>query len=398
MLNTSFSPWPSFTEEEADAVRDVILSNRVNYWTGEACRLFEKEFAAWTGSPYAVAVGNGTLALDVALKALGLGQDDEVIVTSRTFLASVSCIVNAGAEPVFADIDRDSQNITAESIRSVLSPRSRAIVCVHLAGWPCDMDPIMQLAEEHGLHVIEDCAQAHGAVYKGRPVGSIGHIGAWSFCQDKIMTTGGEGGMVTTHDRGLWSRMWSYKDHGKSWDAVHAREHPPGFRWLHESFGTNWRMMETQAAIGRIQLRRMPEWHSRRLANAERVWDVAQQQPGLRVPAVPQHSTHAAYKCYVFVEPSRLKGGWDRDRIQQEISARGVPCYSGSCSEVYLEKAFDGTGWRPASRLPVARELGDTSLMFLVHPTLTAEEMTKTCDALRDVMTQATASGEAHVR
>jgi dTDP-4-amino-4,6-dideoxygalactose transaminase len=397
MLNTSFSPWPSFTDEEADAVRDVIVSNRVNYWTGQECRRFEQEFAAWAGSQYAVAVGNGTLALDVALKALGVGPGDEVIVTSRTFLASVSCIVNAGAVPVFADVDRNSQNLTAETIRKVLGPRSRAIICVHLAGWPCDMDPIMDLAAQHDLYVIEDCAQAHGATYKGRAVGSIGHIGAWSFCQDKIMTTGGEGGMATTQDRELWAAMWSYKDHGKSWEAVYEREHPPGFRWLHESFGTNWRMMETQAAIGRIQLRRMPDWHSQRLANAERIWRTARELSGLRVPAVPDHSTHAAYKCYVFVEPSRLADGWNRDRILQEISARGVPCYSGSCSEVYLEKAFDGTGWRPASRLPTARELGETSLMFLVHPTLTSDEMAKTCDAIRDVMTQATILGEAHV-
>jgi dTDP-4-amino-4,6-dideoxygalactose transaminase len=397
MLNTSFSPWPSFTEEEADAVRDVILSNRVNYWTGEECRRFEQEFAAWAGSQYAVAVGNGTLALDVALKALDVGPGDEVIVTSRTFLASVSCIVNAGAAPVFADVDRDSQNVTVDSIRKVLSPRSRAIICVHLAGWPCDMDPIMELAAQQGLHVIEDCAQAHGALYKGRPVGSIGHIGAWSFCQDKIMTTGGEGGMVTTQDRALWSAMWSYKDHGKSWEAVHERQHPPGFRWLHEGFGTNWRMMETQAAIGRIQLRRMPDWHKRRLANAERIWSTARQLPGLRAPVVPEHSTHAAYKCYVFVEPSRLQEGWNRDRILQELGARGVPSYSGSCSEVYLEKAFDDTGWRPAIRLPNARELGDTSLMFLVHPTLTSDETAKTCDALQEVMMRATVRGEAHV-
>src|SRR5690606_10824692 len=253
MLNTPFPPWPSFTTEEADAVREVILSNKVNYWTGQECRKFEQEFAAWTGCRHAVALSNGTLALDAALKALGIGPGDEVIVTPRTFLASVSCVINAGAKPVFAEVDRDSQNITASTIQAVLTERTRAVICVHLAGWPCDMDPIMALADERGLYVIEDCAQAHGAHYKGRPVGSIGHIGAWSFCQDKIMTTGGEGGMTTTNDQRLWSKMWSLKDHGKSWDALYKQQHPPGFRWLHESFGTNWRMMEMQAAIGRIQ-------------------------------------------------------------------------------------------------------------------------------------------------
>lgn len=386
MLNTPFSPWPSFSEEEADAVRGVILSNKVNYWTGQECREFEKEFATWIGSEHAIALANGTVALDVALKALGIGPGDEVVVTPRTFLASVSSVVNAGAVPVFADVDCDSQNITAETISAVLTARTRAVICVHLAGWPCDMDPIMELAAQHDLKVIEDCAQAHGAHYKGRSVGSIGHVGAWSFCQDKIMTTGGEGGMVTTNDRDLWSRIWSYKDHGKSWEAVYERQHAPGFRWVHESFGTNWRMLEVQAVIGRIQLRRMSDWQSSRLANAQQIWSCARGLVGLRVPEVPSCITHAAYKCYVFVEADKLRDGWTRDRILNEISERSVPCFSGSCSEVYLEKAFDDTGWRPETPLSVAHRLGEESLMFLVHPTLTADELAKTCLVLSDVM------------
>ena len=389
MLNTPFSPWPSFTEEEANAARDVILSNKVNYWTGQETRSFEKEFAEWSGTEYAVALANGTVALDLALKALGIGVGDEVVVTSRTFLASVSSIVNAGAVPVFADVDLDSQNFTAQTIRSVLTPRTKALICVHLAGWPCEMDPIMALADEHDLKVIEDCAQAHGAFYKGRPVGSIGHIGAWSFCQDKIMTTGGEGGMVTTNDRQMWADMWAYKDHGKSWEAVYEREHAPGFRWLHESFGTNWRMLEVQAVIGRIQLRRMQDWHRARLGNAQAIWKTAQQLPALRVPVLPGNEVHAAYKCYVFVRPQCLKPDWSRDRILSEITARGVPAFSGSCSEVYLEKAFDNTGWRPAQRLVNARELGETSMMFMVHPTLTEQEIKLTCKVISEVVQEA---------
>ena len=389
MLNTPFSPWPSYTQEEAEAVQRVLLSNKVNYWTGQEGREFEKEFAAYIGTDYAVALANGTLALDVAFKALGIAEGDEVIVTPRTFLASVSSIINAGAIPVFADVSPDTQNITPESIKAVLSPKTRAIVCVHLAGWPCDMDGIMRLADEHDLYVIEDCAQAHGAYYKGRAVGSIGHIGAWSFCQDKIMTTGGEGGMVTTNDESLWKKMWSYKDHGKSWDSVYEKQHPPGFRWLHDSFGTNWRMTELQSALGRIQTQRMPEWHKARLANANKIWNAARQLPGLRVPDIPDYITHAAYKCYVFVDPTVLKDGWNRDRIMNEIVARGVPAFSGSCSEVYLEKAFDNTPYRPKEPLPVAKELGETSLMFLVHPTLTDAEIDKTVQVLIEVMQEA---------
>lgn len=390
MLNTPFSPWPSFTQEEADAVQRVLLSNKVNYWTGTEGREFEKEFAQWAGTRYAVALANGTLALDVALKALGVGAGDEVIVTPRTFIASISCVVNAGATPVFADVELDSGNLSAETIARVITPRTKAVICVHLAGWPCDMDPIMALADTHGFKVVEDCAQAHGARYRGRSVGSIGHVGAWSFCQDKIMTTGGEGGMVTTNDEALWRAMWSFKDHGKSYEAVYERQHPPGFRWLHESFGTNWRMLEMQAVIGRIQLGRMPDWTARRTAHAEAIWAICRQHAVVKVPDVPAYNEHAHYKCYVYVQPQQLADGWTRDRIIEEINAAGVPSYQGSCSEVYLERAFDGTGWRPAEPLPVARSLGEASIMFLVHPTLTDAEIAKTCTVLADVLGRAT--------
>lgn len=391
MLNTPFPPWPHFTPEEAEAVRQVLLSNKVNYWTGKECRLFEQEFATWTGCTHAVALANGTVALDLALHALGISAGDEVVVTPRTFMASVSCVVNAGAVPVFADVDLNSQNMTADTIRAVVTPRTKAIICVHLAGWPCDMDSIMSLAKKHGLFVIEDCAQAHGAKYKGQSVGTIGHIGAWSFCQDKIMTTGGEGGMVTTNDNGLWSKMWSYKDHGKSWDAIYnATDHPSGFRWLHERFGTNWRMLEMQAAIGRLQLEKMVDWHAQRSRNLSTICNECRALPGLRVPDMPRDITHAAYKCYIFVRPEQLKSQWNRDKIMAAITKQGVPCFSGSCPEVYLEKAFDGTGWRPQQRLPNAKELGETSLMFLVHPGLTEDDLHRTIKTIKVVMNQAT--------
>lgn len=389
MLNTKFSAWPSFTQEEADAVRNVVLSNKVNYWTGQECREFEKEFATWVGTNYAIALANGTLALDVALKVLGVGVGDDVIVTPRTFLASASTVVTAGANPIFADVDLNSQNITAESIEAVLTPNTKAVIVVHLAGMPADMDPIMALAEKYGFAVIEDCAQAHGAKYKGRSVGSIGHVGAWSFCQDKIMTTGGEGGMVTTNDKALWSKMWSYKDHGKSFEAVYEREHPPGFRWVHESFGTNWRMLEIQAVIGRIQLRKMADWTQKRQANAAILDAVVKNYSVLRLVEVAADFEHAEYKHYFFVNADQLAEGWSRDRIIDEIMARGVPCYHGSCSEVYLERAFDNTPWRPKERLKNAKELGETSLMMLVHPTLTPEEIQKSCDVLDHVLSLA---------
>lgn len=386
MLNSAFEPWPSFTQAEADAVSKVLLSNKVNYWTGQECREFEKEFAQFAGTKHAVAVANGTVALDLALKALGIGAGDDVIVTSRTFLASASSIVTAGANPIFADVELDSQNISRRTIEAVLTPNTKAIICVHLAGWMCDMDPIMQLAEEKGIFVIEDCAQAHGAMYKGKSSGSIGHIGAWSFCQDKIMTTGGEGGMVTTNDEILWKKMWSYKDHGKNFDSVYNKQHPPGFRWLHDSFGSNWRMMEMQAVIGRLQLKQMPEWTEKRNANMARIQAVFENSPYFTVAKPSADYVHGAYKCYVQVNTDALPEGWSRDRIMAEISAQNVPCFSGSCSEVYLEKAFDGTKWRPAQRLPNAQALGESSLMFLVHPTLSEQSIQKTLDTIEQVI------------
>ncbi|MCZ4336704.1 DegT/DnrJ/EryC1/StrS family aminotransferase [Shewanella colwelliana] len=392
MLNSPFSPWPSFSQNEADAVSRVLLSNKVNYWTGSECRDFEKEFAVWADSQYAIALSNGTLALDLALKALDIGLGDEVIVTPRTFLASVSCVVTAGATPVFADVDLNSQNIEASTIAQVITAKTKAVIVVHLAGMPADMDPIMALAKQHDFFVIEDCAQAHGAKYKGKSVGSIGHIGAWSFCQDKIMTTGGEGGMVTTNDKQLWSRMWSYKDHGKSFDAIYNREHPPGFRWLHESFGTNWRMTELQAVIGRIQLTRMPQWTARRQENSAQIDEAVKDLRVVRRVEVPEYNEHAEYKHYLFVRPENLADGWTRDRIVEAINELGVPAFQGSCSEVYLEKAFDNTPWRPKTRLENAIELGETSLMFLVHPTLTEFEVRQICEVLRSVLTQASKS------
>ena len=382
MLNTAFEPWPSFTEKEADAIKNVLLSNKVNYWTGQECREFEKEFASFSDTKYAVALANGTVALDVALKALQIGAGDDVIVTSRTFLASASSIVTAGANPIFADVELDSQNISRRTIEAVLTPNTKAIICVHLAGWMCDMDPIMQLASEKGLYVIEDCAQAHGAKYKGKPAGSIGHIAAWSFCQDKIMTTGGEGGMVTTNDESLWKKMWSYKDHGKSYDSIYNKQHPPGFRWLHDSFGTNWRMMEMQAVIGRIQLTYMPDWTKNRIENADKILKAFDHSNYFTVNRPTDDYLHAQYKCYVQVNINALPSGWSRDRIMQFINAEGVPCYSGSCSEVYLEHAFDNTNWRPKERLKNAQQLGETSLMFLVHPTLSEDNINKTVDAI----------------
>lgn len=384
---TPFAPWPTFEQDEIDAVRDVMASGKVNYWTGQEGRIFEKEYAAYVGSRYAIALTNGTVALELALQGLGIGPGDEVIVPSRTFLATASCVLMRGAKPVFADVDRVSQNITADTIRPLITARTRAVIVVHLAGWPCDMDPILELAREHGHKVIEDCAQAHGATYKGRNVGSMGHVAAFSFCQDKILTTGGEGGLITTNDEELWSRAWSFKDHGKSFDAVYNRKHAPGFRWLHESPGTNWRLTEMQSALGRVLLRKLPERVAARRRNAARLNALFAGDPAVRLTIPENDIGHAYYKYYFFLRPEALRPDWNRETMIAQINAEGVPCFSGSCSEIYLEKAFE-PALKPEKRHSTALELGNTALMFLVHHTLTMVDMADTHAAVNKVINQ----------
>lgn len=382
-----FPHWPVFDDDEVASASAVLASGKVNYWTGEQGRLFEKEFAERHSARHGIAVSNGSVALAIALRALQLAPGSEVIVTPRTFVATVSEIVLAGYRPVFADVDRDSQNLTAASIAPLITDRTAAIVVVHLAGWPCDMAEVLALASTHGLRVLEDCAQAHGATVDDRPVGSWGDIATFSFCQDKIMTTGGEGGMVLTNSAELWSTCWSFKDHGKTTALLKPSNSPPVFRFVHDTIGTNFRMTEMQAAIGRVQLRKLSEWVDRRRDNAATLLEAFKQIDALRVPVPPgDRFEHAYYKLYAFVRPGALKPEWSRDRIVAEILDRGVPCGSGICPEVYLEGAFRDTDLAPLERLPVAAELGETSLMFLVHPTLSNADMRRMVDVIKAVM------------
>lgn len=388
----TFPAWPYFAEDEITAATAVLQSGKVNYWTGEEGKQFEKEFAAYTETKFAIALANGTVALELALYALGIGSGDEVIVPSRTFMATASSVVMRGATPVIADIDPDSQNITAETIAAVITPKTKAIIVVHLAGWPCNMDPIMQLAKKHKLKVIEDCAQAHGARYKGAPIGSFGDAAAFSFCQDKIMTTAGEGGMLVTNDQKLWEKAWSFKDHGKSYEKVYQESHAPGFRWLHTDFGTNWRMTEFQAAIGRLQLRKLNNWVEKRRQLAQHLTSSFEALPALRTTIPNADYYHAYYKYYVFLNKKILKKGWHRDRILMAINGENVPCFTGSCAEIYREEAFVRTNLGPTERLKIASECDETSLVFLVHPTCTEKDMKNTAQVVERVLKQATVS------
>ena len=386
--------WPHFEKDEIAAVVRVLKSGKVNYWTGSEGRLFEKEFASFVGCRYAVALTNGTMALETALRSLGIGPGDDVIVPSRTFIASASCVVMCGARPIMADVDSVSQNITVDTLKAVLTSRTRAIIAVHLAGWPCDMNPIMAFARQRGLKVIEDCAQALGASYQGRPVGSLGHVAAFSFCQDKILTTGGEGGMLTTNDQAVWKKAWSYKDHGKRYRISSGLKFFPRFQWLHDSFGTNGRMTEMQSAIGRVQLRKVHGWVRKRRAHAEILASYFKNIPAFCITIPTIETGHSFYKYYVFLRLEKLKKGWSRARILRGMNQKGVFCSVGSCGEIYLEKAFRNKNLGPVRRFPVARKLAETSLMFLIHPTLPGRHFRRVGKVVMEIMSRASVPAE----
>lgn len=382
-------PWPNFSEKEAEIVKQVLLSNRVNYWTGSHAREFEKEYATRFQSEYAIALANGTVALDLALIALGITSGDEVVVTSRSFIASASPVVNCGARPVFADVDSVSQNITAETVAAVITSKTKAVICVHLAGWPCELDDLQALCESKGIFLIEDCAQAHGAKYRNRSVGLAGIVGAWSFCQDKIITTAGEGGMITTSDSDLHQKMWSYKDHGKSLVKVQQPQASTAFRWIHDSIGTNWRLTEMQAAVGRYQIsEKLDDWIALRQRNATTLNKELSAVTGIRLTIPAEHIHHAYYKYYFFLEPECFSAGWDRDRILAELKASDVPCFTGACPEIYREHAFvDLYGEHPGH--PVARSLGETSMVLNIHPGVTNDHMQEVASVIRQVLARA---------
>jgi dTDP-4-amino-4,6-dideoxygalactose transaminase len=370
------SRWPTYSEDEIDEVASILRSGRVNaLHHGERCHAFEKAFAARCERDYAIAVANGTLALELALRALGIGPGDEVIVPARSFVATASCVAAVGATPVFADVDPDSQTINAFTIASALTSKTRAVIAVHLAGWPAPMDEILTLADAYDLRVIEDCAQAHGARLSGRPVGGFGDAAAFSFCTDKIISTGGEGGLLVLREEPVWQRAWAYKDHGKAPVVQTPPTNDGTFRWLHQSLGSNYRMTEMQAGIGLLQLGKLDGWLQDRNRNARLLNRHFERLPAVRMAVPPPSTFHAYYKYYAFIRPDRLADGWTRDRILAEIIAAGVPVGTGTCPEIYREQAFVGTPSAPSAPLPVSRMLGETSMMLPCDPTFEEAEI-----------------------
>ena len=380
--------WPFYDQEQIDKVTEIIRSGKVNYWTGNEGKTFEKEFASWCGTKYAVAVSNGSVALSLALHALEIKRGDEVIVPPRTFVATASTPALIGAIPIFVDVDKNSQAITAKTIEPYITNRTKAICVVHLGGWPAEMKSIIDLAKSRNIPVIEDCAQAHGAKINNKSVGSFGDIACWSFCQDKIISTLGEGGMITTSREDLWEKVWSLKDHGKDRKLSLSKVNPKrkDFRWLHKNFGTNLRLTEVQSAVGRIQLSRLEEWNKQRQANANILIKSLEFCPSVRVPKPGEDLIHAWYKFYAFINFSKMSTDWSRVKLLEELYDAGINSFSGSCGEVYLEESFQKNGFVPKNRLKVAEELGRTSIMFEVHPTLTEDEMSIRAEKISKVL------------
>ncbi len=390
-----FAPWPFFAEDEIEAAVTVLRSGNVNQWTGNEVQAFENEFAGYIGAEYGIALANGSLALDLALTCLNIKRGDEVIVTPRTFIASASCITLKNAVPVFIDVDRNSQNITLQNIARAVTPKTKAVIAVHLAGWPCEMTEIQKFCKEENIFLIEDCAQSHGAMINGKKTGSFGDFSVFSFCQDKIMTTGGEGGMLLTSSRKLWEKAWSYKDHGKDFNTVFKQNHPPGFRWFVKRFGTNFRLTEMQAAMGRVMLNKLDKWVEIRRQFATILTDEFKNTPGLRVTIPEENVYHSYYKYYVFINLNELKKGWDRNKIITALNEMGIQCETGICPEVYNEAAFKKVPFKIISgsndgkqgkRLPAAKQLGETSLMLKVHPTLDEKAIRYVAKSVRSVM------------
>ncbi len=392
-IDNKLNPWPYFDNDQIEIASKVLASGNVNYWTGKQTKLFEKEFSQYINSRYSIAIANGTLALQAAYSSLNLQNGDEFITTPRTFIATSSAGVLLGARPIFADVDIDSGLLTAETIEPKITNNTKAISIVHLAGWPAEMDKICDLAKTYKLNIVEDCSQAHGAyiITKGckKYVGTFGDVATWSFCQDKIMSTAGEGGMISTNNKDLWDYIWSLKDHGKSWDIVNNKNDSQGFKWLHNNFGSNYRLTEFQSAIGRLQLKELPNWISLRSKNANILKDYLINLPLLRIPIPPNNIKHVWYKFYAYLNPKYLSDGWTRNRILEEIKLAGYPGLSGSCSEIYKEKCFKKIGFTPKDYLPVAKILGDTSLMFLVHPTISEEQMHLYAETIKKIILKA---------
>lgn len=386
MLNTGKN-YPYYPDKLLNKIIKTFKSGKVNYWTGKEGKFFEKEFSRYLGNKYSVAVSNGSVALEIALKALNLKKNAHVIVTPRSFIISASCVINLGFKPIFADVNSNG-NLSIEGIKKSYTKQVKAIILVHLNGLSCDMDPIINFAKKHKIKIIEDCSQAHGAVYKNKPVGSYGDISTWSFCQDKIMSTGGEGGMISTNNKSIWEKCWSIKDHGKNYLITHTKKNKLGFKWLHHNFGSNYRMTEVQSLIGRYQLKDLNYQVKKRNLIANQVisslkifWEKYHliSQPNFECSSCIKkikkkncnNCIHAFYRLNLFINVNREK----KLKILNNIQKKKVNCNEGPCPLIFKEKIFKKLKIKPKNKLTNAIVLGDRSIVYHINPNISPNKL-----------------------
>ncbi len=377
--------WPHYSNRIANLVKKTILSGKVNYWTGNLCEKFENKFSKFIDVKYCCSISNASVGLEIALNALDIKKNDEVIVPSRTYITSASAILRVNAKPIFADIEKNSLNIDINSIKKNINRNTKAIICVHLAGYPCDMENILKIAKKNNLKVIEDCSQAHGAMIKNRSVGSFGDISVWSFCNDKIISTGGEGGMIACNNKTIYKKIWSIKDCGRSYDKIRKKTTKVGYRWLYDSIGTNFRMTEMQAAIGILQLKELKSYLKKRNRNANILRNALKKINFIDFQNVDKKLYHAYYRFTILVNKTKIKKGNSRDTILKQLINNKIPATVGVCPELYKEKVFHKFRKKYTDKY-YAKEVGKNIICFSVDPSISEKNMQSISNKIKRIM------------
>ena len=390
--------YPFFDKNSINRVTKILRSGKVNYWEGIECNKFEKEFSKYLNNKYSVSLCNGSVALELGLKALNLKKGEQVIVTPRSFIISASAVLNLGLIPVFSDVD-DNGNINITNIIKIFNKKIKALIVVHLNGLSCDMDPILKFVKKRKIFLIEDCSQAHGAVYKGKKVGSLGDLSTWSFCRDKIISTGGEGGMISTNKKNLWHKIWSLKDHGKNFKRVFYQKHKTGFKWLHDDLGSNYRMTEMQAALGREQLNTLDKqiktrnFIARLYINGLKDYFIKSdilKNLDLKCESCPlkknkikcNKCTHSFYRLNLFINKKKI----NQIKLIEQFNKKKIECTVGSCPEIYREKIFKNLGIYQKKRLQNAKLLGESSIMFPINPNKSLTKIKAEINSIKKIL------------